>query len=62
MGGGIKAISDEKRKGHKDMDKLLVVLIYILPFLALLAVLGFVSDRVENRAKRKKVQHGRRAA
>ena len=44
------------------MDKLFVVLIYILPFLALLAVLGFVSDRVENRAKRKKVQRGRRAA
>lgn len=44
------------------MDKLLVVVIYLIPFLALLAVLGFVSDRVENRIKRKRVQHGRRGS
>lgn len=44
------------------MENLLVVLLYLIPFLALLAVLGLVSDRVENRTKRKRAQHGRRAA
>lgn len=66
MGGGIKAISDEKRKGHKDMENLLVVLIYILPFLALLAAVGFVSDKLERRWARRGTESrkskGRRVA
>lgn len=44
------------------MDKLLMILIYLIPFLVFLAALGFVSDRVENRAIKKRAQHGRRAA
>lgn len=62
MDGGIKAISGDKKKGHKNMDKLLLILVYLIPFLVFLAAVGFVSDRVENRSRKKRAQHGRRAA
>lgn len=47
------------------MENLLVVLIYILPFLALLAALGLVSDKLEQRARKgteSRKDKGRRVA
>ena len=44
------------------MDKLLLILIYLIPFLALLSALGIVSDAVEKKTRKKRAQHGRRAA